>query len=986
MVNKIFLNTFVMTFLVIGCVQKDLKPSFKSLGRAASIKPLVGVDVVNVTVSNNQLVLTGSGLNKVSNIHLKNQNSTQNETFQIESQTDNQIILNGIRNFSLVTKTLFDLVLSNAEASSTFTISLTISNGSITAAMLGSMGATAGQVMKYNGSTWVPSTITNAQTYLGTWNGETNTPDLASTSPISGDYYIVATAGPLNSITYAVGDWIISDGYNWQKIANSSVVVSSFNDRRGIVTLQPSDYSFFKNAVSNKILGSSINDLADIDLTSSPPVDGSFLKYNASAKTWQAGANPAFTGSANKAVVTDINGALTNIATTSTELGFVNGVTSAIQTQLNTKLSNALTSGLFFIGNASNVATAVPISGDATVSSSGVVALKSVGTAGTYTSVTTDSQGRVTSGTTTLSVAQGGTGLTSGIVGGIPWYSGLSSIASSSQLLLNGIVLGGGTTAPSTIGLGNANQVLTSNGIFLPPTWQPMPVGAPPSIGSATAPGYAFNGSLSTGMFATPANDLGFSTAGTERMRIDSTGIVNIKGNLSSAKIFLDNGTDPAPSMTFSSDTSTGISGGLGTMSFDINGINTIQLNTSSIGIYKPIEIINGSVTRPEYSFLNDTNTGIFHAAVDQLGFATNGVEKLRITDSGFVGIGTSTPAKILDVFGDALISGLTVGKGSSGLSSNTAFGVLTLSPSIALGSGDFNTAIGARALNQNDAGTNNTALGNLALSSNTSGSNNVAIGSYAFKYNNTGSNNIMIGTNAGLSITNSLNGNVIIGGFNGSSITTNNNIILSDGFGTERLKIDSTGKTTIGVLNSSTDMLQVNGLLHVTNLSNDCIYGVSGGGVSCASDERLKDNILEIKDPLNKILSLRGVEFDWNENSKSVGHHGMGVIAQEVEKVFPLAVIEDHSIGFKKVDYAVLVAPLIQAFKELHQMLSKITSDLVKIKFNSAVQERSIASVKLNLEAELLEKDNEILKLKKANEEMNNRLNKIEKLLNKTH
>jgi hypothetical protein len=52
-----------------------------------------------------------------------------------------------------------------------------------------------------------------------------------------------------------------------------------------------------------------------------------------------------------------------------------------------------------FVGNASNVATSVSMSGDATIAASGALTLKNTGTAGTYTKVTTDAQGRVTAGT-----------------------------------------------------------------------------------------------------------------------------------------------------------------------------------------------------------------------------------------------------------------------------------------------------------------------------------------------------------------------------------------------------------------------------------------------------------------------------------------------------------------------------------------------------------------------------------------------------------
>ena len=48
-------------------------------------------------------------------------------------------------------------------------------------------------------------------------------------------------------------------------------------------------------------------------------------------------------------------------------------------------------------------------------------------------------------------------------------------------------------------------------------------------------------------------------------------------------------------------------------------------------------------------------------------------------------------------------------------------------------------------------------------------------------------------------------------------------------------------------------------------------------------SDERLKDNITPIDDPLEKVISISGNTFDWNQNSNKSGHD-VGVIAQEIK------------------------------------------------------------------------------------------------------
>ena len=79
------------------------------------------------------------------------------------------------------------------------------------------------------------------------------------------------------------------------------------------------------------------------------------------------------------------------------------------------------------------------------------------------------------------------------------------------------------------------------------------------------------------------------------------------------------------------------------------------------------------------------------------------------------------------------------------------------------------------------------------------------------------------------------------------------------------------------------------------------------------SSDATLKDHILPIADAVQKLQSIRGVEYVWKDSGKA----DMGVIAQEVETVFPEAVSTDATTGLKSVDYAALVAPLIEATKQ---------------------------------------------------------------------
>lgn len=78
---------------------------------------------------------------------------------------------------------------------------------------------------------------------------------------------------------------------------------------------------------------------------------------------------------ASRAVVSDVSGFMVSATTTATEIGYVNGVTSAIQTQLDSKLTATLADGRIFVGNVSNVATAVAVTGDVTVTNAGVTAI-----------------------------------------------------------------------------------------------------------------------------------------------------------------------------------------------------------------------------------------------------------------------------------------------------------------------------------------------------------------------------------------------------------------------------------------------------------------------------------------------------------------------------------------------------------------------------------------------------------------------------------
>jgi hypothetical protein len=92
-------------------------------------------------------------------------------------------------------------------------------------------------------------------------------------------------------------------------------------------------------------------------------------------------------------------------------------------------------------------------------------------------------------------------------------------------------------------------------------------------------------------------------------------------------------------------------------------------------------------------------------------------------------------------------------------------------------------------------------------------------------------------------------------------------------------------------------------------------------------SDERLKDNITPIDDPLAKVLTISGNTFDWNEKSNKSGHD-VGLIAQEIEQVLPEAVTTRDN-GYLAVDYHKVVPLLVEAIKELSAKVESLEQKL---------------------------------------------------------
>ena len=103
-------------------------------------------------------------------------------------------------------------------------------------------------------------------------------------------------------------------------------------------------------------------------------------------------------------------------------------------------------------------------------------------------------------------------------------------------------------------------------------------------------------------------------------------------------------------------------------------------------------------------------------------------------------------------------------------------------------------------------------------------------------------------------------------------------------------------------------------------------------------SDLRLKTNVAQVSGVLEKLAGLHAVSFDWNERDQSHddsnGQRQLGLIAQDVEAVFPELVASSGEEGYKAVDYGRLTAVLVEAVRELraeNEALSQRTEVLEK-------------------------------------------------------
>jgi hypothetical protein len=491
--------------------------------------------------------------------------------------------------------------------------------------------------------------------------------------------------------------------------------------------------------------------------------------------------------------------------------------------------------------------------------------------------------------------------------------------------------------------------------------------------GSAATPAITFNGDTNTGLFRVGADQLAVTTNGTERIRFDSTGQVEL----------VSLGTAAAPAFTWTTDADTGLySSAANTLDVTTGGTAKVRFDDTAA----PLKEIFSSVY---YPVVTQVDIGTDPNQVPLNGY----LGTMAFQDAAGVSIDQ------LSTSADATIFGVRVGRGSGSISTNVAVGngVLnantTGSNNTASGhqaffnnttganntatgfqslifntTGDYNTATGGQALFNNTTGANNTGSGQNALRSNTTGSSNTANGWQAL-YFNTGSNNTCVGARAGEALTTGSN-NTIIGSVQGTA-GLSDTVIIGAG-SSERLRIDSSGtfapsgklslnggNGTIGGTKRLIDMgidgslewgivIKMANTFGITILRNYNSSGVFVGGIeanttstsfSTSSDYRLKENVVELTGAIDRVNDLRVCRFNFiADPDKTVD----GFLAHEAQAIVPECVTgtkdevdADGNPLYQGIDQSKLVPLLTAALQEAIAKIASLEARLTALEAN---------------------------------------------------
>lgn len=308
-------------------------------------------------------------------------------------------------------------------------------------------------------------------------------------------------------------------------------------------------------------------------------------------------------------------------------------------------------------------------------------------------------------------------------------------------------------------------------------------------------------------------------------------------------------------------------------------------------------------------------STRFIHSYGTNNGFIGLSAGNYTLSGSGNIGIGQSSLTALTSGSNNVALGYQSQTAITTG-SSNTSIGSTTL---VTATTASNNVAVNYFSLHSTTT-SNNTAIGMSSLHSQTSGTNNTAVGLSA-NGSVTASYSVWFGYAAGNSIAGSTAASDIFINYQGSGTPVNTlQIGQSTGVGNQSL-----AKAVICGINGSTS---ASGIAVLINASN--VLGTT------TSSRRFKNNVKTMASCSSNIYKLRPVTFYYNQDETHISKEDSqlkqyGLIAEEVEKIYPELVTYDLNGTIQSVRYLQLIPMLLN---ELQKMYKRITDlELKKLK-----------------------------------------------------
>lgn len=148
--------------------------------------------------------------------------------------------------------------------------------------------------------------------------------------------------------------------------------------------------------------------------------------------------------------------------------------------------------------------------------------------------------------------------------------------------------------------------------------------------GSQTAPSYSFSSDTNTGMYRSNFDELAFTTAGVQKLKIDSTGLITATG-----RMLVGGGTAAAPSYSFATNTNAGLDVYTTGVSLSYGGTAYLFVEASKTKVANVLTVPDGTAALPSITFDSDQNTGIYKSLPDEISISTGGTRRFYITPTG---------------------------------------------------------------------------------------------------------------------------------------------------------------------------------------------------------------------------------------------------------------------------------------------------------------------------------------------------------------